>query len=96
MSSKRRYEALLGTKEKQKPYNLPKIQSKSLTDLEKWKKHLDEMKIRYDIDDKATLKNEQVIVLLITHHGYFVNQIRGSIYIIFDTNGNFKSFEANE
>ena len=68
----------------------------SLTDLEQWKSHLDKMRIKYDIDDKAKLKNEQVIVLCITHHCYFLNEIRGAIYIIFDTNGNFKSFETNE
>lgn len=100
----KREEALLGVRKQQKPYNLPKIQPKPLTDLEKWKKHLSEMQIQYeqrdgkeikllyDEDNQPTGHIEQPTIVLVINECHLDGCWNASVYIVFDIHGKFMYF----
>lgn len=72
-----------------------KTLSKSLTDLEKWKKHLDEMGIKYKEEINKYDPSQQYIDIEIDEMHFDQSLYSASLNLQFDIQGNFMFFSPS-
>lgn len=75
----------------------PITMSKPLTDLEQWKKHLDKMKVEYDISDEdgdSQWDGKYIFLKVKSHYREETNLYIQSLTILFNLDESFNCFEC--